>query len=485
MLSRQLIRQRYFVDTASGGEEAIEMLRKRRYDILLLDVLMPGMNGFEVLEKVKSDPALRAVAVIVVSALDEVDGAIRCIELGAEDYLFKPVNPTLLRARVRSTLDRMRTEEALRRRQRFESIGMLAAGVAHDFNNLLTGMIGNAHLLSHVLSDPGDREMADAIVQAGERAAELTRQLLAYAGKGALLVRPLDLAGLVRDTERLIRASLPGKAELRMNLPVVPRVNADANQVRQALLNLTINAAEALSSDSQDCITIETGVEAVPANARFDLGPEDLAPGEYVFLDVRDTGCGIQSEALPQIFEPFYSTKFLGRGLGLAAVAGILRSHGGMMRVTSAPGQGSAFRLYFPALPRVSAVSVNSDLAVLVVDDEPIIRQIAKVAIERSGHKVHLAGSGAEAIQLFADEANRIGVVLLDLRMPEMDGYEVLQRLQAIRPDIKVIVSSGLPPAEVESQLRDSPVSGILQKPYKMMELVRIVERCLSRAKTS
>ncbi|MDP9170314.1 MAG: response regulator, partial [Acidobacteriota bacterium] len=249
MLCRQLERQNHQVATAADGATALDMLRASRFDIVLLDLMMPGMNGFEVLERIRRDPGLSGVAVILVSALDEMDSVVRSIEAGAEDYLFKPVNPTLLRARIKSTLDKLRAEEHVRRKQRLESIGLLAAGVAHDFNNLLTGIIGHAQLLEYSLTDPVDREAVAAIISAGERAAELTRQLLAYSGKAMFHMKPVDLAAAIRDTEGLIHASLPRRVRLVLNLDAVPTIVADHNQLRQVLLNLVLNSAEAIGPD--------------------------------------------------------------------------------------------------------------------------------------------------------------------------------------------------------------------------------------------
>ncbi|MEP6714942.1 MAG: response regulator, partial [Terriglobia bacterium] len=402
MLSRQLERQGHHVDTAADGAAALAMLSATRFDMVLLDLMMPGMNGFEVLERIKRDPALSGVAVILVSALDEMDSVVRSIEAGAEDYLFKPVNPTLLRARIKSTLDKLRAEENVRRKQRLESIGLLAAGIAHDFNNLLTGIIGHAQLLEYSLTEPSDKEAIAAIVTAGERAADLTRQLLAYSGKTMLLMKAVDLVATLRDTEGLIHASLPRKVRLHLSRVPTPGIVGDENQIRQVLLNLVLNATEAIGPDAAGSITIETGGEKIAAGARFDVAPEEVKPGSYAWFEVRDSGCGMDAATAAKMFEPFFTTKFLGRGLGLAAVAGIVTAHHGLLRVTTSPGHGTAVRVCFPATDEiVQTPDAAEERLVLVVDDEPVIRQIVKVALERAGRKVLMASSGAEAIELF------------------------------------------------------------------------------------
>jgi DNA-binding response OmpR family regulator len=480
MLRRQLEKQQHEVSTAADGFDALAQMRESRFDIVLLDLMMPGMDGFEVLQKVKRDPAMSRTAVILVSALDEMDAVAHSIEAGAEDYLFKPVNPTLLRARIQSTLEKQRTEEAISRQQRFESIGMLAAGIAHDFNNLLTGIIGHAQLLQSVLRDPEDREMADSILQAGERAAELTRQLLAYSGKGMFQMQDLDVSSLVRDTEALMRAGLPSKVLLETRLGSVAAVSGDANQIRQALLNLTMNAGEACG-EKGGTVVVATGVERIESGAGFQVAPDEVEPGDYAWIEVRDTGCGMEAQTIGKIFEPFFSTKFLGRGLGLAAVAGIVRSHGGLLRVESVPEAGSCFRMYLPLVRQPAPAQHESPAeTVLVADDEPIVRQIVKVALERAGYKVIVAESGEAAIEAFASERGRVSLVLLDWKMPGMDGTEALRVLRKAAPNLKVIISSGLPQTDAEYHFKGMPVSGYLQKPYRMSELTTLVNAILN-----
>jgi signal transduction histidine kinase len=483
MLRRQLSRQQLEVMTAPDGAAALAMLRAQHFDILLLDLMMPGLNGFEVLRAVKGDPALFGVAVIMVSALDEMDSVVGSIEAGAEDYLFKPVNPTLLRARIKSTLDKLRAEETVRRKQRLESIGLLAAGVAHDFNNLLTGIIGYGQLLRQALAAPEHRDMADAIIRGGERAADLTRQLLAYSGKGVLRMQTVNLASLIRESEGLIHASLPENVRLQMHLAQVPAITADVNQIRRILLNLTLNAAEAIGGDGAGLVAIETGMEEVAAGALFDVVPDELKPGLYVWVEVRDSGCGMDAATRSKIFEPFFTTKFLGRGLGLAAVAGIVRSHRGLLRASSAPGQGTRLRVYFAvaADEEIGGQAVEKTAGntagplTLVVDDESEVRQIVKVTLERVGRGVVLAESGEEAMESLRRLGDRIGSVLLDWNTGE--GGEFLTEMRELRPDLKVIISSVLAHADAVERFRGANVTGYLQKPYHMSDLLTMLEK--------
>ncbi len=349
MLSRLLSRYGFTAQAADSGPAALERMRDQRFDLILLDLVMPDMSGLDVIATIKTDPGLRHTPVILISALDDMDTVARCIELGAEDYLFKPVNPVLLRARVRSTLQRIRTEEAMRRKQELESIGALAAGVAHDFNNLLTGVLGNACMLRDAML-PGDanRYFADEIVNAGERAADLVRQLLAYSGKGIYEFKPIDLAHLITESALTFQAALPVNIDLTFELTPVPPVRCDADQVRQVVLNLIQNAVEAVGEE-RGAVVIASGTEEI-AGDKGDCIPVvgSPEPGRYVFLEVRDTGHGMDPCDTVRIFDPFYTTKFFGRGLGLAAVAGIVRMHKGGMRVCTAPRQGSSFRVLLP-----------------------------------------------------------------------------------------------------------------------------------------
>lgn len=353
-------------------------------------------------------------------------------------------------------------EHQFREAQKFETVGELAAGVAHDFNNLLTSIMGNASLiLGELPSDSTYRDRLRDVVHASHRAADLTRQLLAYSGKGRHFMQKVELSGLVRRIRELIEAAIPKKITLRLHLaPDLPTTEADVNQVQQVILNLVSNAAEAIDEEI-GTITIQTG---------FD--PED-----GLFFEVADTGCGMDAETKARIFDPFFTTKFTGRGLGLAAVAGIVRSHKGSVRVTSTPGRGSAFRVYFPceaaapkAAARSAAAASSGSHTVLVVDDEEMVRRVAQASLEIRGHKVLLAHNGLEAIRA-AGEHPEINIVLLDLTMPVMGGEEAIDRILAARPGVKVIVSTGYGHREAAARFSRKNVAGFLQKPYTSKQL--------------
>jgi PAS domain S-box-containing protein len=366
-------------------------------------------------------------------------------------------------------------EEQFRNAQKLETVGALAAGVAHDFNNLLTSIMGNASLiLGELPPDSAYRDRLRDVVHASHRAADLTRQLLAYSGKGRHFMQKVELSGLVRRIRELIEAAIPKKIALQLQLaPNLPSIEADANQVQQIVLNLVDNAAEAIGEEI-GTITIETGLD----------------PEGGVFLDVADTGCGMDPDTRARIFDPFFTTKFTGRGLGLADVSGIVRGHKAAIRVTSAPSQGSAFRVSFPceaavptAQPGSAASADSGPHTVLVVDDEEMVRRVAQATLETRGHKVLMANNGLEAIRVAADHAE-IAIVLLDLTMPVMGGEEAIDRILAVRPGVKVIVSTGYGHREAAARFGRKNVAGFLQKPYTSKQLADKIAAAMA-AKTA
>jgi PAS domain S-box-containing protein len=384
--------------------------------------------------------------------------------------------------------ERKKSDERLRQLQKLDSIGVLAGGIAHDFNNLLTGVIGNASLIQETLAaDHAAAPLVHRIIQTGEQLAHLTRQLLAYAGKGRFVLEPLDVSALAREMTELLRLSIPNEVTLHFDLATdLPAIKADRGQAQQILMNLVINAGEAIG-DHDGLVTVRTQLRTVDDGfVRTHPEAAGLSPGKYVVLQVRDTGCGMDTAVKAKLFDPFFSTKFTGRGLGLAAVSGIVRGHGGAIIVSSHPGKGSIFDVLLPAmvLPATTqpeAAPVVADRGVVfVIDDELIVRQLARMALERKGYAVLEADEGLTALGIFKQYLGTIDLVILDLSMPGMSGEEILPELRKIRPDVKVLISSGYGDSNAMTVFQGQQVSGFLQKPYTVAGLAEMVKRALS-----
>lgn len=379
---------------------------------------------------------------------------------------------------------RLEVERQFHFSQKMESLGVLAGGIAHDFNNLLLGILGNADLaLLDLPPDSRVRDFVEDISKAGKRAAELTRQMLAYSGRGNFLTIHTDLNELIEGMMHLLRASVSKKVEINTNLtPALPPIAADAAQVRQVVMNLIMNASDAIG-DGNGVIMVSTGVMTCDREYLSEtyLGRE-LTEGAYVYIEVSDDGIGMDQETLGRIFEPFFTTKFIGRGLGLAAVHGIMRTHRGAISVSSRPGEGTTFRILFPTGEReVVAPTVTADTTalswqgsgkVLVVDDEEIVRIVADTMLQRMGFEVHLASNGKEGIEVFRRSAGEFSLVLLDLTMPQMSGEEALRDILAIKPDAKVLLCSGYTEEKTNQQFAGKGVAGFVRKPYTL-EILR------------
>ncbi|MBK6686966.1 MAG: response regulator [Deltaproteobacteria bacterium] len=385
--------------------------------------------------------------------------------------------------------DQHRLEADLVERQRLESLGLLAGGVAHDFNNILTGVLANASFLrtENANAGPDTLEVVDEIEVAARRAAELCRQLLAYAGRGRLTVAPVSLSVLAQEASRLLKASVPARVELQLHLDDAEPLWAqgDEAQLQQVVLNLLLNGIEAI--DGPGRVTLRTSAQTVTtgAEARSITG-EALAPGSYVLLEIEDTGRGMSPDTRRRIFEPFFSTKGSGRGLGLAAVLGIVRSHQGALSVDSVEGRGSHFRLWLPrtqapaptVVPSAASAVEAQAKVVLVIDDEPPIRRVVATALKKLGLQVLQAEDGKLGLERYLAQP-RVDLVITDLTMPVMSGEETVQQIRAHRPEQPIIVMSGYDQSEAMSRLQTGVEIYFLRKPFDVQELRRLVTKAL------
>jgi PAS domain S-box-containing protein len=379
-----------------------------------------------------------------------------------------------------------KAEEDLRQIAKLESLGVMAGGIAHDFNNLLTGILGNASLLVDSVPED-DRSLAEDILLAAERAADLTRQMLAFAGKGRFQISRIDLSMLVREILRLVRPAIGRNVEISLKLEERCIVEGDSGQLQQVIMNLLINAGEAMEGRA-GLIVVRTGtLIADRTYIAQAVGAGDAAEGEYVFLEVSDNGKGMDEKTKSKIFDPFFTTKFTGRGLGLAAVSGIVRGHSGMLHVYSEVGHGTTFRVLFPRADGVQAPpatfekpGMKAQAVVLLVDDEAIVRRLGSEILKRHGYDVRLASDGREALEYFRENHREIDVVVLDMMMPVMGGETALREIREISAAVPVIVCSGYNEVEVIRRFTTQKVAAFLQKPYSATQLLEKIQAILN-----
>jgi len=417
-----------------------------------------------------------------------VNGALFNPEDAFGEVIFTAMDLT---ERNRAEQDRLNYTQRLQEAQRIESLGILAGGIAHDFNNLLTAILGNIDLaLLDIPKDSPARADLSTAVTATHRAADLAQQMLAYSGKGHFVIEVLDVEAEIRSTLQLLQSSISPRAELRVDIPsALPPVLADTSQFRQVLMNLIINASEALENQPGRIEIHAREIDGATLDSATLRPRAPLDPGPYVCIDIADSGAGIRPDFLDKIFDPFFSTKFTGRGLGLAAVLGILRGHHGALQVESAPGKGSSFRLFLPAgsepvsRPASTAPTAHARTAtgtIMLVDDEPGLRDTAAKLLQRLGYQCICAADGEQAIQLFGSRSHQIDAVILDLAMPRMDGAQTLELLRKIRTNIPVLISSGYAEDDVKSHFDAFPPDGYIQKPYTLDRLHAALDRLLA-----
>ena len=389
---------------------------------------------------------------------------------------------------VHAEEERRRVEAQIQQAQKLESLGVLAGGIAHDFNNLLVGILGNASLALLDMSPQTEiRRSVEAIEQAAQRAADLTRQLLAYAGEGRVIVESVDVASLVGEMASLLRTTVSKHTQIQLDLtPDLPRIQVDATQFRQIVMNLVTNASDAVG-ERRGMIHIRVGAEILTADRLNGCVPGTSAsPGPHVFLEVSDDGKGMDAATRARIFDPFFSTRFTGRGLGLAATLGIVRGHRGAIDVRSTVGEGTAFRLFFPATgqPARTATSLRDNEwrasgHVLIVDDEDSVRAVTGALLRRRGFTVSEARDGVGALNLSRADPDGFALVLLDLTMPGMSGEAAFGALRELRPDVPVVLMSGYNEQEVTRIFEGRGLAGFLQKPFRADELYSTVARAL------
>jgi len=374
-------------------------------------------------------------------------------------------------------------QQQFQQTQKLESLGILAGGIAHDFNNILTVIICNCSLLlqrPHMVE-----QLVPEIDTAAQRAADLCRQMLIYAGKAQPIPTKFNVKTLVEEMVKMLKATINQNVTITLDLSAdIPSIKADASQIRQVIMNLIINASEAIGTE-QGNITASLAIAVIEAeqNEKDYLG-KVITPGSYICLNVTDSGCGMDEGTKRRIFEPFYTTKFTGRGLGMSAVLGIIMAHNGALQLTSQQGVGTTFKVYLPVqstepvgdlLPHVSVMPWQGSGTVLLVEDEPQLIMVAKALIQALGFSVIEAANGQIALELYQKHAEYITLVLTDIGMPVMDGYTLIHELKKLNPELPIIVSSGFGDAEVTSRIHET-IAGCVSKPYSFDQLREVLK---------
>ncbi|MDX8401903.1 MAG: response regulator [Mariprofundaceae bacterium] len=391
--------------------------------------------------------------------------------------------------------EREEMERQLYHAQKLESLGVLAGGIAHDFNNILAAILGNAAMAEQKVSrNPMEAQQhLRRIVESTERAADLCRQMLAYSGKGKFVIQRFSLEELIDGIASMLEISLHKGVVIKKEFqPGLPMIEGDTAQIQQVLMNLVTNANDAIGKERSGIIAIRTGEARIDSDylEQCLIGPPEAEPGRYVYVEVADNGCGMDRETIDRMFEPFFTTKFAGRGLGMSAVMGIVRGHGGAMRLYSEPGRGTTIRVLFPAAeqqeePTMMKSDAESwlpatDQSVLVADDEDSVREMAVMVLRDAGiSNVIQACDGAEAVEMFRRDPDAVALAVLDLTMPRMSGEEVFQQLRNIKPTLPVIVTSGYAEDDVALRFAGKGVQAFLQKPFHPDGLLRAVRMAL------
>lgn len=478
-------------------------------DIALMDINLPDGRAFEFLTQPPEDGPF---PVLIMTSYGNEQVAVEAMKAGAMDYIvkspeaFTAISRTLSHAlrewrlmqeRKRAEQDKIELERRLLHSQKLESIGVLAGGLAHDFNNLLMAVLGNLELaLEYISPVSASRSCIENAVRASKRAADLTQQMLAYSGKGRFVIREVNLSELVEGNIHMFRATVSKNITLNLQLKKdISLIVADVGQLQQVVMNLITNASEAIG-EMNGVLTLLTGVEAYDEVYLQQSRIEEKAlAGRFVYLEISDTGCGMDEKTLSLMFDPFFTTKFTGRGLGMAAVFGIVRGHKGAIFVNSEVGKGTTVRVLFPAaeMEQVAVEPAGAPTAdrqvrheannisgtILVVDDEEPVRNLCKAMVEHFGYRVITAVDGEDALEVFQEHADEIVCVILDLTMPRMDGIAAYRELRRICPDLKVILSSGFNRQEATQRFTDQSLAGFIRKPYGLKVLQNELERVL------
>jgi CheY-like chemotaxis protein len=520
LLEAMLPEEKYIILRAYDGSEALEKAAEQHPDLILLDIMMPELSGYQVTRKLKDDPDTRHIPIVLVTALHGVEDKIKGLEMGADDFLSKPLDKTELTARVNSLLKvkayhdhllnyqkeleaevarrteklelefmkRQEAESQLIQAQKMEAIGTLAGGIAHDFNNILSAIMGYIEL---ALLDVGESTDLNRYLQqvliAVNRAKGLVDQILTFSRQAERELKPVKLKPILKEVFKMLRALLPATIEMQQDISSESLVLADPTQIHQLIINLCTNAAHAMDDKGG---TLEVKLSDVQLGASATDRQPGLRPGKFIELTVSDTGHGMTPEVMGRIFDPFFTTKEKGKGtgIGLSAVHGIIKSHGGGITVTSEPDSGSIFRVLLPVIEKEVAEN-NLDQAkiltgnecILFIDDEPMIANVGKLLLERLGYCVETCTGSLEALEQFRAQPDKFDLIVCDLNMPKMTGKELAAKFREIRSEIPIILCTGYSADDYELKDKKLGINAVVLKPMAMAETAKVIQKVLGK----
>ena len=496
----------YRIQTTNNARHALTLIHAESPDLVLLDVMMPGMTGFEVLDAVDRERC--DAAFIIVTGDDSVDSAIKAIRKGASDYLRKPFEPDELIIRVENVLkqremkqahmcveaEKRQLENQLRQSQKMEAIGTLAGGIAHDFNNVLSIILGNTELaLADMPNEYTAHKNLERILTASLRAREMIQQLLSFSRKEGSGRKPLRLNSVIAESLKLMRASLPTDISIERDICETECTTiADATQIHQIMFNLCTNAAHAMEPNG-GVLTIR--LRPVTLDSATAADTDGLAPGNYARLVVADTGHGIEKDTIDRIFDPYFTTKETGKGtgMGLSVVHGIIKGSGGAIRAFSHPGRFTEFHLYLPMVDMVideePALIDQQHLPgghehILIVDDEEMLVDMMRQVLEQLGYTVSAHTDSASALKAFLSCPKAYGLLITDMTMPGMTGIGLAKAVKAVRDDLPIILCTGFNEQLNEENSQSLGIQALIMKPVGMQQLAETIRDVLVPSST-
>ena len=520
LLEAMLADEKFDVISASNGSEALEKATALFPDLILLDIMMPGMDGYQVTRKLKDSTTTRHIPIVLVTALNGVEDKVKGLEVGADDFLSKPLEKAELTARVNSLLKvkayhdhilnyqkslenevkrrtkkleqelvrRKETEAQLIQAQKMEAIGTLAGGIAHDFNNILSSIMGYAELALYEIEDETEvNEYIQEVLVAGGRARDLVQQILTFSRRSEKVMKPVHLVPILKEVLKLLRASLPATIDMKQDIGCNSVALADPTQIHQLIMNLCTNAAHSMEENGG---TLDVSLGEEQLAEEFTDKHADLNPGAYTRLSIRDTGCGMAPEVLDRIFDPFFTTKEKGKGtgIGLSAVHGIVKNHGGLITVSSKPGKGSVFTVYLPLVEKdvvkddaADSMILTGKERILFVDDEQALVNMGKLMLEHLGYTVDGCTSSLQALEIFNAQPDKFDLVICDMTMPKMTGKDLSVKLREIRSDLPIILCTGYNANISEVKAKQMGIDAFVLKPIAMGKIGKIVRKVLDK----